>query len=442
MIRQRAETNAIDSRTDMDLLNACKRILESDDVPTATALFKEQPGLLEQIGKACGSCMPSPLIAARSREMVDLLIENGAKVSDVSESWAPGFGLEKVVPEVAEYLIERGATVTPHAAAAMGLTESLCELLDANRDLVHAKGGDGCRPLHFARNVEIARLLLDRGAEIDARDDDHDSTPAQWRIGDAPEVTRFLLERGATPDIFMAAALGDLALAECLIHENPLCTTYRIGNNKGPFPGIGFQGRGGTIYQWTLGFNQSPHEIALKRGHRNVFDLLMKHTPPRHQFLVACTLADRPAAEELAARHPGIINELDDEDRALLAKFCWETNINIEAVRLMLDLGFSVDAPESNHGCTPLHNAAWCGNPELVGLLIQRGHPVDVSDPQYHATPVGWAIHSCVEARRHPEGDFPKVVELLLQRGASFDERRYPTDHEGIDAVLKRHLGK
>jgi hypothetical protein len=30
---------------------------------------------------------------------------------------------------------------------------------------------------------------------------------------------------------------------------------------------------------------------------------------------------------------------------------------------------------------------------------------------------------------------------LLLQAGASFDKKNYPTGHEGIDAVLKRYLG-
>lgn len=430
------------SELSMELLEACQRVMVSDDVVAAAALLREHPGLIKQIGKLCGPGARPPLAFVRSREMADLLLEYGAKLTEVGKWWAPGFGLEDVAPSVADYLIQRGARVTPHAAAALGLTGKLRELVDKKPRLVRAKGGDGGRPLHFCRNVESAQLLLERGAEIDSRDDDHDSTPSQWRIGDAPDVTRFLLERGATADVFMAAGLGDAELAERLIRETPECTSYRIGNNKGPFPGIGFHGRGGTIYQWTLGFNQSPHEIALKRGHEAVFDLLMQHTPLRHKFLVACTLPDRKLAEELAGRNSGMMDELDDEDRALLAKLCWETNLNIEAVRLMLDIGFPVDAPEFNHGYMPLHNAAWCGNLELVELLIHHGHPVDVSDPQYRATPVGWAIHSCLEAKRHPEGDFPQVVELLMKRGASFDERRYPTGHPGIDAVLKRRLAK
>jgi hypothetical protein len=85
-------------------------------------------------------------------------------------------------------------------------------------------------------------------------------------------------------------------------------------------------------------------------------------------------------------------------------------------------------------------NAAWCGDPELVELLLQRGHPVDRRDPRYHATALGFAIHSCVKALRHPEGDFPRVVELLLTAGVPLDEGQYPTGHAGLDQVIQRTL--
>ena len=89
-------------------------------------------------------------------------------------------------------------------------------------------------------------LLLDRGAPIDARDEDHLSTPAQWLIGESPEVARFLLERGAKADIFLASALGDRTLAEKLVKEDRGCLSYRIG--KPPqFPPVGHQGLEGTI---------------------------------------------------------------------------------------------------------------------------------------------------------------------------------------------------
>ena len=417
-------------------LAAVHRLVEADDLAGVSALMERHRAELAAMVSRSGSSAAGIFAAVRSVGMADLLLENGLNVGMVGAWWAPGFGLNRIPPEVAEHLVQRGALLSPHAASALGLVERLRGLLDRQPELVHAKGGDGCRPLHFSRDIATACLLLERGAEIDARDDDHDSTPAQWRIGDAPDVTRFLLDHGAKADLFMAAGLGDRELAERLIREDPSCTTQRIGNHHGPFPGIGYRGRGGSIYQWTLGFNQSAQEIAHRRGHRELHDFLMAHTPPRQQLLVACTLEDRSLAESLVARTPGLVDGLDDEDRTLLAKFCWETNLRIEVVRLMLDLGFPVDVPESNHGFLPLHNAAWCGDASLVELLLRRGHPLDRRDPAYNATALGYAIHSGVTARRHPEGDFPAVVRLLLEAGVPLDPHQNPCGDPGIDAVI------
>jgi len=420
-----------------EILSKLERAIQADDVTGATALLAANGQLSELLETGGGCSGGRHLAAVRSARMADLILEHGVTTAMISGWWAPGFGLEMFSPVVAEHLIGRGAALTAHAAAALGLVDRLRAMLDRQPELVHAKGGDGARPLHFSRNVEVARLLVERGAELDPRDDDHDSTPAQWRIGNAPDVTRFLVERGARTDIFMAAALNDPELAAKRVHEDPECTAYRIGNNCGPFPGIGFHGRGGTIYQWTLGFNQSPQEIAFHRGHRAMFEFLMNHTRPRQQLLVACMLADRERAKQIVARHPDLVGEFDDEDRALVAKSCWETNLNREAVRLMLDLGFPVDEPEFSHGYRPLHNAAWCGDAELVKLLLERGHPIDQRDPTYRSTALGFALHSCLVARRHPEGDFPRVVGLLLDAGTPLDEGRYPTGNSGIDKVIE-----
>jgi hypothetical protein len=58
-----------------------------------------------------------------------------------------------------------------------------------------------------------------------------------------------------------------------------------------------------------------------------------------------------------------------------------------------------------------------------VDLLIERGHPVDIVDPRYHATPLGFAIHDCLVEKRHPEGEFAKIVKSLLDAGSPSDPR-------------------
>ncbi len=336
-------------------------------------------------------------------------------------------------------MAQQNADQAVHEAARAGLTERLADMLAIDPSLVDAKGMDARTPLHCAGTVAVAALLLDCGARIDARDEDHDSTPAQWLIGESPDVPRFLIERGAKADIFLAAALGDMALAERLVTEDRRCLAHRIGKLP-DFPPIGHLGRGGTICQWTLCFNSYPHQIALMKGHQAMFEFLYGESDTTTRLLVDCVLARRTEAERIAKQHPEIVPALPDADRELVARYCWETNTNCDAVRLMLDLGFPVAHPERSHGYTPLHNAAWAGSGDLVELLIARGHPVDVRDPQYEATPLGWALHDCLVEKRHPEGEFARVVGALLKAGSPMEGVDYPTRNLAVDEVLRRHV--
>src|SRR5207247_11075966 len=124
-----------------------------------------------------------------------------------SRWWAGGFGLlHAAAPDLAASAIQRGAIVDVHAAARLGMFEKLRELIAAEPALVHERGGDGQMPLHFASTIEIAKFLLDHGADIDARDVDHESTPAQWMVRERQEVARYVIQRACKTDLLMAAA--------------------------------------------------------------------------------------------------------------------------------------------------------------------------------------------------------------------------------------------
>src|SRR5262249_49167072 len=161
----------------------------SDDIAAIDALVRDHPVLLN-----APNVRPA-VTAARSIATAERLLSLEAGVDAVGKWWASGMHTRSVSAEVGRVLVERGATLTAHAAAGPGLVARLADLLTADPSLIDAKGGDGCTPLHFSRDVETARLLLGRGARVDARDEDHESTPAQWLIGEAPEVARFLLEQ-------------------------------------------------------------------------------------------------------------------------------------------------------------------------------------------------------------------------------------------------------
>jgi hypothetical protein len=245
---------------------------------------------------------------ARSKAMLDALLAAGADLNAKSQWWAGGFGiLHGANPELAAYAIERGAIVDVHAAARLGLLDRLRELVEADPTLIHARGGDGQTPLHFAATVEIAEYLLDHGAEIDARDVDHESTPAQYMLDDRLDVARYLVARGCQTDLLMAAALGDLDLARRHLVANPDCIRVRVSEQF--FPKINPKS-GGTIYNWKLGWYLSPHQVAKKFGHENVLRLLQERSPADVKLIEACWIGDEALALEIQREHPEVVERL------------------------------------------------------------------------------------------------------------------------------------
>src|ERR1700679_2340729 len=153
------------------------------------------------------------------RPTIDVLLSEGSNAQKRTEWWAGGFGLlDECDPSLVEFLTERGAIVDVHSASRLGMMPKLRELVAADPSVVHARGGDGQTPLHFACTVEVAEFLLAHGADIDARDVDHESTAAQYMLRvtqarhyprDRQNVARYLVARGCKTDLLMAAALGD-----------------------------------------------------------------------------------------------------------------------------------------------------------------------------------------------------------------------------------------
>jgi ankyrin repeat protein len=282
-------------------------------------------------------------------------------------------------------------------------------MVDGDAELVHARGGDGQQPLHEAKTVEIATFLLDRGAGIDVRCIDHKSTPAQYALVDRPGVCRLLLERGATPDIFMAARLGDIPLATKLLDTDPSAIAARI-NQPGYPPVPPF-----NTYCWTLGFGMSPHEVALKFGHQDLRDLLVGRSPLRIRFLNALLTADEHTARAILIDQPSLFASLTPGDHAHLAEAIFHERF--DAADLMLALGFDPAAPGIDGG-SALHAACWVGSVRMVQrLLAIGGVPLDSRDPTHQSTPLGWAAFGSVH-RRAKGADYPAVAERLVAAGA------------------------
>jgi ankyrin repeat protein len=408
--------------------------IRADDAGRASLLLDSHPELKARINEPIGPFDSPALTSARSRAMIDVLLAAGADVNAKSQWWAGGFGLLHTAdPDLAEYAIERGAVVDVHAASRLGRLDRLRELIEGDPQSVHARGGDGQTPLHFACTVEIAAYLLDHGADIDARDIDHESTPAQWMLGDRLDVARYLVQRGCTTDILLAAAVGDLDRARMHLDADPGCIRVRASEEY--FPMVNPKA-GGKIYHWTLGYRASVYQAAAKGGNAHVLRLLMERSPLEAQLIAACWLHDGAMVASLRSRHPDIGQHLSEADCNEIAQAA--RNNDTQADLLMLEVGLPVSARGQHRG-TPLHWAAWHGNLALVQALLRSNPPLEDAENDFDATPLGWATHGSEHGWHRETGNYPAVVEALLEAGAKLPETVSGTDP--VKEVLRRHGG-
>lgn len=104
----------------------------------------------------------------------ELLAANPALANERTENGVPAtlFALYMQRRDMADLLVQAGATIDVHIASALGLIEPLQSLLDASPSSVHQRTPDGWTPLHLAAffaQPDAARLLLACGANPLAR---------------------------------------------------------------------------------------------------------------------------------------------------------------------------------------------------------------------------------------------------------------------------------
>ncbi|MBW3621971.1 MAG: ankyrin repeat domain-containing protein [Armatimonadetes bacterium] len=403
-----------------------KTAVQSRDVGQIETLFRDAPEMVSVINDPLFSFdAPAIVYSKNHREMVDALLAHGADINARSAWWAGGFGvLDETDPETAAYLIERGAVVDAHAAAGLGMIDRLRELLDADPSLVHAKGGDGYRPLHFAEDREIMDLLLERGADLNARDLDHHGTAAQWAIH-KPEKLRYLVDHGAETDIFIACVLGDMDLAKAALNADPDALSARIGKEPYTAPG-------GHAYAYTLGYAARPLLLAAEHGHTKLLDYLLSRSTPAQRLLLACGRADEAAVDALLAEQPDLAQTLPPEEMSFIADMAWKNRL--DAVRLMLRAGFDVDA-KGLHDSTALHRAAMHGFLKMVDLLLEHGASLEVKN-EFEGTPLTACVWGSVHVR-DKTGDYPACVERMIAAGAPVPEEAGGSN--AVKEVLIRH---
>ena len=391
-----------------------------------------------------------PVIPAKKNlPLLDLLLEYGADINLKSDWWAGGFGILEYdcTPEEAAPLVERGATIDVFAASHLGMFDRLRELIDRDPSLVHGRGGDGKTPLHNSKTVEIATCLVEHGAVLDARCVDHESTPAQYLVRDAPLAVRYLLDRGAWFEIFMAIALDDAGLVERCLREDPGALDHRIGeglyavahNGKRAATRDEIGDRRGDIYRWVLDAQFNAFDVAARFGSAAMLERLLARASLAQRFLAACRRGDRVTTERLAAEHPGIVSTLTPGDQRLLVQSVQRDDL--AAVTLMLDLGFDPHVTGQDTG-DAWHWASFLGNRQMLELLLTANPAINSRDATHGGTALGWCIVGSLHGWRVKTGDFAGVAELLIKAGERVEPDMLPTGRDDVDRILRAHLGR
>lgn len=406
------------------------------DARAVRKLFETQPELRRRINEPLFA-FDSPAIVAYANDpaLVDVLLDFGADPNRRSDWWAGGFhSLYSATGEAAARLIAAGAIPDACAAAHLDRIDLLAQMLADDPERVHERGGDGQLPLHFARSREVVDLLLAAGADIDARDVDHRSTAAEWMLDQKRgagryELARYLVERGATVDIFLAAALGLTETVRSMLKANPKLLDLRIGQGDyAEQPPSSYR-----IYFWTIGDSRSPLDVASQFDQSETLQAMLEFASPLQRFLSACRQADEKGARALLRDNPRLIESMTPADHRAIADAAWHGDAR--AVALMSELGFDPRTPGHDSG-TALHCAAWEGSVETVAVLLGRRDAaslVGIRDAHYSATPLGWCCHGSQFGNANH--DHAGVARLLLEAGAKLEPGRNSAS-PSVEAVL------
>jgi ankyrin repeat protein len=238
---------------------------------------------------------------------------------------------------------------------------------------VAANGVEGYRQKTPANAVDVAKALLQAGAEVDAL--------ANLYGGRC--TTMSLLVSSCHP----ANAGAQVALVDTLLD---------FGASAGD------HGEG----KWT-----SPLMTALAFGYTDAAEALARRGARVDHIAAAAGLGRLEDARRLLPAA-----DAEGRHRALAVA---ALHGHVDIVRLMLDAGEDPSRynPDGNHAhSTPLHQAVLAGHEAVVRLLVERGARLDIQDTIYKSTPLGWAIY----------GGQKEIANYLRSQGAKTSDELEP----------------
>jgi ankyrin repeat protein len=385
--------------------------------------------------------------------VAQLLLERGAAVNAQRNDSSTPLHLASYngKPEIVHLLLGRGADAnaksdieeTPLHSVSCGEYESqeaglrVAELLLQRDADVNARRKDHSTPLHVASyygNVEIVRLLLDNGANADAKSVIEESPLHKVSCGEfesqeaGARVAQLLLEHGAdvnaqchdrsTP-LHLASLNGKLEIARLLLDwgadvnadsDDGETALHKVSCGECEEAGARVAelllDRGADVNA-PCGDRSTPLHLASYNGKSEIARLLLDHD------------ADANA-------------ESDNGETPLHRVSCGEYESQETGVRVaevLLERGAGVNARRHDQW-TPLHIASYLGKPDIARVLLTHGAQVDAVD-SFGKTP----LHDVSKGTYESEDAGIDVARLLLEHGANVDASTR-SGETALDAAL------
>ena len=363
------------------------------------------------------------------------------------------------------YYVEDSLESTPlYFASFYGLYRMTERLLDHGQD-VNAEGGPYGAPLNagcLGGHRDVARVLLDRGAEINRKSHDYGLTALHLASESGNvSVVRLLLDRGASIHLqdsygdspfICACRSGDCETMELLLdhgasiepadssHQTPLLAAVRWER----YSAIKLLlDRGASIHLQNED-GDSPFTYACRSGDCEIMKLLLDHgasIEPADSLclspLMAAVISERYSAIKLLLDRGADIDQLSWSAIGLASalRYCARYG-KTETAALLLDRGANIDI-EDDEGETPLKMAIQSQKIEMVKLLVERGANVFVRDEE-GPTPLEYSqkhYNLTLDLEMKEEQEIYEGIIAILTKAEEAQRRKHSTESSQQDST-------
>ncbi len=364
------------------------------------------------------------MTAARSGspEAVKILLAHGAEVN-AKENYRGQTALMWAAAEhhaeVVKILLDHGAD---WKVLSLARDTNIPKLSAASSVTAMARGG--LTAFHFAAregDIETGRVMLDAGVDINQVDADNTSPLVVSILNKRYSYAKFLLERGADPNI--ADARGRAALYAAVDMRNEDYSALPNHKENDPLPSL-------DLIQALLNRGANPNAtltkaIAGRSGMDAGDTTLGVGTTP---FMRAARAGDAPAMRALLAK--GADPNLTTKDGNNALQFAAGVGYRdkntkgseseaLEALKLAVSLGMDINRA-NNRGETALHGAASRGADVIVRYLVEQSAELNAKSKQ-GLTPLDYAMGKNVVAQLPVPHD--STVDLLRKLGGVEGQR-------------------